>query len=122
MIYALWGINDLYSVHKTPDIEKALKQGVISLVKEVEQFNLGWWSKYWIPDAGGVEYISSIMYHALHVAQIKATANLFNEPELNTISDQFTQQLSSSLCRARSAFAFAISKSDLINYLSKSKV
>lgn len=119
MIYSMWGIMDINVADGNRETANLLDAVLASLRREVRRFDLGWWSRYWIPDGGGVEYLASIMYQALHIAQLEATSRLFECPDLAAMAARFAEQIRSIGNRARHMFAFAVSKRRLLQYRSR---
>jgi hypothetical protein len=72
-IYALWGVFDL--ARGTGDAVAAALYGeaVASLVRTVDRFDVGYWSRYDLYPRGLVN-VTSPFYHALHVAQLDGLA------------------------------------------------
>lgn len=113
MVYAVWGLRDLAVATSDTSVSKLADRGVRSVRDEVWRFDLGWWSRYWVPDLGAVEYIASVMYQALHVAQLRALGRQYHDSGLVERANRFRKQVASPLGRLRAGFALATAKQRL---------
>lgn len=79
-IFALWGLYDYWKYTKDADTKGILDRTVGALVRQLDDFDIRYWSKY---DAGN--RICSPFYHELHIAQLRVLYDLFGEKAfLNT--------------------------------------
>jgi heparosan-N-sulfate-glucuronate 5-epimerase len=89
MCYALVG---LYDIKKAmPDLGEAERlwlNGIEYLKKALPLFDEGYWSWYWI-DEDPPHYVASMMYHNLHVIQLKYLFKITGEDELKLYADRF---------------------------------
>lgn len=110
MNYALLGLYEIAQI--CPEFTKAsvlFDKGIDSLVKALEFFDNGFWSEYWIHDSEN-NYIASVMYHNLHIVQLRFLSRIANNSILNdyaTIFDKYNSKIS---CRLRAGYEMSISK------------
>lgn len=68
-IYCLISLFDLFKLTKDENIKKLFDDGYNSVEKELTNFDSGFWSYYKIDKP---KIIASMMYHNLHIVQLKA--------------------------------------------------
>ena len=66
-IYAMWGLYDLVRMNDSRAVE-LYERGLVTLVKWLPKFDLGYWSLYHISD--GMKNPATVHYHRLHVDQL----------------------------------------------------
>ena len=81
-IYALWGLHDLMRFADHVEARKLYDSGVQTLILWLPRFDLGYWSRYHIPDHP--RNPATIHYHRLHIDQLDIMhcltgANVFRE-------------------------------------------
>lgn len=109
MIYSLWGLRDLYGLTGFEDAEKLYKSGVNYVEKCLPYFDSGYWSYYWIPE-NGVNYTSSMMYHNLHICQLKALYEQTGNATFKDYAEKFISYAKNPICRAKAAKDMIIAK------------
>ncbi|MEK7774451.1 MAG: D-glucuronyl C5-epimerase family protein [Candidatus Zixiibacteriota bacterium] len=92
-IYALWGLNDAKRLANDVHAENLFNDGVRGLLSILPQFDSGYWSWYHVGE--GVQNPATILYHRLHVVQLRVMAEMTGNQEFSTIADRFQQYLSS---------------------------
>lgn len=70
-IFALFGIYDFYLYNKDPIAEDLFLKGIDTLKNKLNEFELGYWSKYSL-FYDTIEYPSSYKYHAIHIEMLKS--------------------------------------------------
>jgi hypothetical protein len=87
LIFALWGLWDLFLISKSSEAMERYKVGLNTLKDHIKDYKIGWnWSRYdlypfQIPD------IASIFYHKLHIQQLRAMYKLTQYEPFNQIAD-----------------------------------
>jgi hypothetical protein len=98
MIFALWGLRDLVTACNSSRSKELFEVGVESVCKSIQLFDNGFWSWYWISEAEK-PYISSMMYHGLHICQLNALAAQTSREDLRLAATQFSSYSRSLNCR-----------------------
>jgi hypothetical protein len=109
MIYALWGLRDLAITTHDPGIRRAFDLGAESVVSAIGKFDAGWWTWYDVPTVGR-PYISSAMYHDLHVCQVEILGEQLGSEPLLKRAAQWRQYRQLPINRARAALAMVGAK------------
>lgn len=110
MNYSLLGLHDIHKV--LPSMAKAKElfdAGVSSLVKSLPYFDTGSWSDYWIHDEEP-NYIASVMYHNLHIVQLRHLFDLTGEQAIAEYAEIFNRYNSSLYLRLKAGLTMTISK------------
>ena len=101
-IFSLWGIYDYWKYTKDAATENILDRTVRTLVRQLDDFDIKYWSKY---DAGN--RICSPFYHELHIAQLRVMHDLFGYREFldtankwETYQNSFWKSKKAFLCKA----------------------
>ena len=101
-IFSLWGIYDYWKYTKDAATENILDRTVRTLVRQLDDFDIKYWSKY---DAGN--RICSPFYHELHIAQLRVMHDLFGNREFldtankwETYQNSFWKSKKAFLCKA----------------------
>jgi hypothetical protein len=84
-IYALFGIWDLYRVTKDANIKESFDLGVIDVVNNINQFDLGFFSRYAALDSNP----ANNSYHFTHISQLKILYLITGIEKLKKYSDKF---------------------------------
>src|SRR5205085_11431054 len=82
---------------------KAFDQGIDDLARSLHRWDLGYWSRYDLFPHPVVN-VATLAYHALHIAQLRATNALAPRPQLEEVAQRFERYAGS---RAKSAHALA---------------
>jgi heparosan-N-sulfate-glucuronate 5-epimerase len=109
MVYSIWGLKDLYAVTENKTASKLYIDGINFLKKALPSFDTGFWTYYWIPESGK-NYVSSMMYHNLHICQLQALYQQTGEDIFKFYSDRFIKYASNPINRFRAAKAITLSK------------
>jgi heparosan-N-sulfate-glucuronate 5-epimerase len=106
-IYALFGLHDLACL--TGDAEHAFlfEQGARSVAESVTLFDAGFWSWYWLESP---PYAASMMYHNLHVVQLEALTELFDDGRLRASAQRFRAYARSPANRLKAGLTLATGK------------
>jgi heparosan-N-sulfate-glucuronate 5-epimerase len=107
MVYAIWGLQDLARATGERRADQLATVGVSSIAREIDRFDMGWWSRYWFPEKGGVHYAASAMYHGLHICQLRALGGSSGRSELTSAADRFQAYMTRPMNRLRAALAYA---------------
>ena len=94
--YALFGIHDLYKVTQSPDVLSLFQKGYDSVIQLLKEFDNKYWSWYWLDEK---KYIASIMYHNLHICQLKALHDIQPNDEVQKYINIFQQYMDSPFSR-----------------------
>ena len=103
MIYALIGLHELHTYSNDPRIGALFDHGVQNLIKGLDHFDTGFWSNYWVSDAGNI--VGSMMYHNLHICQLQVLYRITSRPELKRYADLFLSYAANPANRLRAALA-----------------
>jgi len=102
MIFALWGLRDLFEITGDRRAGRIFETGVESVIQALPLFDNGFWSWYWVCE-GDPPYIASMMYHSLHVSQLLSLAAQTGREELRSYALRFQSYAHSLVCRSRAA-------------------
>lgn len=91
MIYALWGLNDLAVATGDELASELYETGLDSVRRSLPLFDLGWWSRYWVPE-DELEYVVSMMYHNLHAVMLTALHEQTGIEEFGQYERRFRRQ------------------------------
>jgi len=105
--FALWGLRDVARATGDGEANALFAAGVDAVERLGSRFDTGFWSRYWLPEDPVPELIASMMYHNLHVVQLKVLAAQAGRPALAALGDRFAGYGSSPACRVRAALSFA---------------
>ncbi|MFH1897595.1 MAG: D-glucuronyl C5-epimerase family protein [Candidatus Desantisbacteria bacterium] len=74
-LWALWGIHDYFLLTKQNEVKELFNEGVRTLEKNLQYFDMGFWSLY---EQSGtrLKMIASPFYHSLHIVQLKIMSKL----------------------------------------------
>jgi hypothetical protein len=100
MVYTLWGLRDVMRASSDKRATELWEQGVDSVAKSLFLFDTGYWSRYWIPE-DDLNYVASIMYHNLHVVQLKALYQQTGQEVFKSYADRFEQYAGSPANRVK---------------------
>lgn len=109
MIYALWGLRDLYSVTGLPWVKNFLDEGLSSVQTSLPLFDTGYWSLYHLPKSGRT-YVASMMYHELHICQLTDLTRWAGDATFQFYAQRFTEYARRWTCRLRAGLAIVGSK------------
>jgi heparosan-N-sulfate-glucuronate 5-epimerase len=71
MNYALIGLHDLAKIGGSEKAKLHFENGIEWLKKALPEYDLGWWSNYFVAEGKLPNYIASAMYHNLHIEQLR---------------------------------------------------
>lgn len=102
-IWALWGVRD-YAVYTNDDYACSLwKSCVETLVKNLERYDLGFWTSYDLASGSNASVMpASLYYQRLHCLQMQAMHSLTREPIFLHFAERWITQLNNPLSRLRS--------------------
>lgn len=106
-IYAMLGLYDLFSINDNEKAEMLFHEGLNSVVHYLPSFDSGFWSWYWMNKP---KYMSSAMYHNLHICQLKILFNISGLNDLNQYAEKFDNYARQPLYRILSGFFLFIGK------------
>lgn len=101
MIYAMWGLYDLFKITKKENINDLYQKGVKSIEGALPAFDCGWWSWYGLRDDGN-HYLASMGYHSLHIWQLNVLGTLSNSSIMLEKANRFLDYAKRSDFRFRS--------------------
>ena len=105
--YATIGLFELYKYDGNSEVKKLFEQGVKSIESEIELFDTGFWSYYWLDTP---RYIASIMYHNLHIIQLEFLGKVTNNVSILNFSKKLEKYGRSPINRIRSVITLIIHK------------
>lgn len=106
-IYAVFGLWDLAQVTQQKAPQELFEAGAESVVREIDQFDSGDWSWYWVESP---RYIASMMYHNLHICQLEALNELYPAERISAVAARFRHYAKRPLNRAKAALALVRGK------------
>ena len=83
-IYAMWGLYDLVRTDNRRAVDR-YERGLVTLVKWLPKFDLGYWSLYHISD--GLINPATVHYHRLHVDQLDVMSALTGDATIAKYRD-----------------------------------
>ncbi|MCL3779154.1 hypothetical protein EMN47_02025 [Prolixibacteraceae bacterium JC049] len=90
MIYSTIGLYDV--AQAIPEIgseaSDLFKEAIVSLQKALPYYDRGYWSSYWYAEESK-NYIASMMYHNLHVCQLKYLYRITQEDDFKCFAEKF---------------------------------
>lgn len=105
--YALIGLWELWRVSGDKKHYAIFKKGYNSLTAQVGLFDKGYWTIYMLEDR---KYLASMMYHNLHICQLKILDNLESHPVLKSYAKKFERYAANPLYRFLAGFNLFQSK------------
>lgn len=102
-IFAMFGLYDFVLFNKNPKADKLFCEAVETLVNSIDNFDLGYWSKYSLFYDPG-EFPCSIKYHLLHIEMLRALFILTGENIFHRILEKWGSYTNSLLCRNKALF------------------
>lgn len=88
-LFSLFGVYDLYMVTKDEKYKNAFDLGAESVKKNIDQFNIGFFSKY----AGSTKETCNNSYHQIHIHQLMAmyaiTKDVFFKQQADDMERQY---------------------------------
>jgi hypothetical protein len=109
MVYSLWGLNELAAVSGSSRAKALFDAGVESVLKALPRYDAGFWSLYALPE-DGERYVASMVYHNLHICQLKALHAQTGQREFLEHAVRFEMYSRSAACRLRAAWCMARQK------------
>lgn len=109
MVYSLWGLRDLHALTGNEIAQKLYLSGVKYIETALPHFDSGFWTYYWIAEKGS-NYVSSMMYHNLHICQLKALYNQTGIETFREYADKFIKYSQSPLNRLKAAKEISVAK------------
>jgi hypothetical protein len=108
-MWALWGVHDFTITARDEGSADLLARCTRTLVRHLPSFDCGYWSLY---EQSGtrLKMLASPFYHRLHIAQLRISARLFDEPELAGWADRWQAYADSPLCAKRALMNKAMFK------------
>ena len=99
-IWAAWGLHDYLLATGDPTAKALFHQGVQTLLKNLDRYDLGFWSLY---EQSGMrlKMVASPFYHQLHVVQLRVMHRLTGEEEFARLADRWEDYARSRAKRTR---------------------
>jgi len=97
-IYALFGIYDLYKIKLHKSACKIWYEGIETLERNIERYDLGFWSRHNLID----EYPAEFGYHEIHIEQLNALYELSEKKKFKEYAVKFDKYNNSLFCRRKS--------------------
>ncbi len=109
MVYSLWGLRDLFLLSDDKSARERFDSGIMFVENALPLFDSGYWSYYWIPE-NGKNYTASMMYHNLHICQLKALNQQTGKEVFGYYSDKFLTYAKDPVCRMKAAKDMLLAK------------
>ena len=116
-IYALVGLWELWRVSGEQEHYNIFKLGYDSVVKHVDLFDKKYWSIYMLEDK---KYLASMMYHNLHICQLRILNQLESHPVLISYAGRFEKYAGNIFYRLLAGYNLFSSK--IRRMLAKNKI
>jgi hypothetical protein len=100
-IYALWGLYDVWRGLDDAEAAKGFEEMLDTLVRNIDRWDLGYWSRYDLYPHPGFVNVASSSYHALHINQLQALDRIAPRPELASAAARFERYAESPINRRR---------------------
>lgn len=99
-IWALWGVYDYSLVQKEGSARELFSRGVRTLLRNLESYDLGFWSLY---EQSGTRLpmVASSFYHRLHIVQLRVMHRLTGEAKFGAVADRWEAYARRRSCRTR---------------------
>jgi len=88
-ITILFGIREFYNVSKSNNSFILWKNGLKTLTKNLDKYDLGYWSFYNLLQ----KYPATIKYHKIHIKQLKILYEITNDEKFKTYSNKWEKNL-----------------------------
>lgn len=106
-IYALIGLWELWRASGKQEHYSIFKTGYDSVVRHISLFDKKYWSIYMLEDR---KYMASIMYHNLHICQLRILNQIENHSTLVIYADKFERLAGNPVYRLLSGYNLFSSK------------
>jgi heparosan-N-sulfate-glucuronate 5-epimerase len=113
-IWALWGVRDYHLATDDPRALELWERSIGTLERNLESFDLGYWSLYDQSASGRLKMIASNFYHQLHITQLQVMYRLTGKNLFNEYSIKWASYSDSATNRTRAKAGKALFK--LLNY------
>jgi heparosan-N-sulfate-glucuronate 5-epimerase len=102
-IWALWGVQDYFLATLHPQAQQLFAQGVQTLVRNLDKYDLGFWSLY---EQSGTRLpmVASPFYHQLHIVQLRVMHRLTGEDKFAQVAARWEGYGRSRAKRTRALF------------------
>lgn len=103
-IWALWGVYDYFLITRDSSAQKLFSRGVLTLLHNLDQYDLGFWSLY---EQSGTRLpmVASPFYHRLHIVQLRLMHRLTGKEKFARTADRWERYAQSRFKRTR-AFCY----------------
>ena len=87
-IWATWGVYDYFLASGDPTVHALFQQAVQTLLKNLDRYDLGFWSLY---EQSGtrLSMVASSFYHRLHIVQLRVMHRLTGENQFAQLADRW---------------------------------
>jgi heparosan-N-sulfate-glucuronate 5-epimerase len=98
---AIWGLADLATLTDSQEVHDLYEQGIESLKKQINRYDVGWWSTYDYPDKQP-RRLASLAYHMEHVWILESLADRTGIEQFGSYADRWRDcgDTVSNRCRA----------------------
>ena len=97
-IWALWGIYDYFLLTKKEEVLKLFDSYVDTIVKNLPQYDSGFWSYYELTPQR-IKCLASNFYHRLHIVQLRTMHEMTGQPSFAQYAEKWSRYLDNPLCR-----------------------
>jgi heparosan-N-sulfate-glucuronate 5-epimerase len=87
-IWALWGAYDYYLATSDPRAHELFYGGAQTLVKNLDRYDLGYWSLYELSGTR-LRMVASTFYHRLHIVQLRVMSRLTGVARFVRVADRW---------------------------------
>lgn len=98
-IWALWGIYDYWLLTKKDAAFKLFQSYVDTIVKNLGQYDSGFWSYYELTPQR-IKCLASNFYHSLHIVQLRIMHEMTGHPDFLAYADKWSRYLDNPVYRA----------------------
>jgi hypothetical protein len=101
-IFALWGLWELWVSAPESWQGESIARCVETLKRWLPSYDTGWWTLYSLMrTATGRTHLSTLKYHAFHIAQMQILGAMFDEPQFTRAAERWTSYIDERSSRGR---------------------
>ena len=108
-MWALFGVNDMWKFCDDKHAETLFMRCVNTLEKNLEKYDVGFWSKYELTELN-FKMLASPFYHDLHIVQLKIFHKMTNKIFFKSWAERWSNYIKSDLNRFRALFEKSLFK------------
>ena len=87
-MWAAWGVHDYFLATRDHTAEDLFRHGVKTLLRNLDRYDLGFWSRYELSDTR-LPMIASRFYHQLHIVQLRVMHRLTGQEKFARVAERW---------------------------------